>query len=89
MLTRAPMRGSANLDNDKRWPAAIVALFLAGVLGAILIDGYGDAKVKPETIVRSGPVGDAIFRDYIVPFEVVSMLLLAALIGAIVIARRD
>jgi NADH:ubiquinone oxidoreductase subunit 6 (subunit J) len=29
------------------------------------------------------------FRQYLVPFEVVSMLLLAALIGAVVIARRD
>jgi NADH:ubiquinone oxidoreductase subunit 6 (subunit J) len=29
------------------------------------------------------------FRDYLVPFEVVSMLLLAALVGAVVIARRD
>jgi NADH:ubiquinone oxidoreductase subunit 6 (subunit J) len=29
------------------------------------------------------------FRHYLVPFEVVSMLLLAALVGAVVIARRD
>jgi NADH:ubiquinone oxidoreductase subunit 6 (subunit J) len=29
------------------------------------------------------------FRNYLVPFEVVSMLLLAALVGAVVIARRD
>jgi NADH-quinone oxidoreductase subunit J len=89
MLTRAPMRATADLDNDQRWPAAIVGLFLAGVLGAILIDGYGDTKVEPEVIVRSGEVGTSIFRDYVVPFEVVSMLLLAALIGAVVIARRD
>jgi NADH-quinone oxidoreductase subunit J len=29
------------------------------------------------------------FRDYVLPFEVVSFLLLAALIGAIVLARKD
>jgi NADH-quinone oxidoreductase subunit J len=34
-------------------------------------------------------VGDAIFSTYLVPFEVVSVLLLAALVGAIVLARRD
>jgi len=34
-------------------------------------------------------VGDAIFRTYLVPFEAVSVLLLAALVGAVVIARRD
>ena len=34
-------------------------------------------------------VSDAIFGTYLVPFEVISLLLLAALVGAIVIARRD
>jgi NADH-quinone oxidoreductase subunit J len=89
MLTRAPMRGSRDLDNDQRWPAAVVSTFLAGVLATILIDGYGSSKVEPDTVVRSAAIGDSIFRDFVVPFEVVSMLLLAALIGAIVIARRD
>jgi NADH-quinone oxidoreductase subunit J len=34
-------------------------------------------------------VGNAIFSEFLVPFEVVSILLLAALVGAIVLARRD
>ena len=34
-------------------------------------------------------VSDAIFSSYLVPFEVVSVLLLAALVGAIVLARKD
>jgi NADH-quinone oxidoreductase subunit J len=34
-------------------------------------------------------VSDSIFRDYLIPFEAVSVLLLAALMGAIVLARRD
>ena len=34
-------------------------------------------------------VSDSIFSDYIVPFEAVSVLLLAALIGAIVLARKE
>jgi NADH:ubiquinone oxidoreductase subunit 6 (subunit J) len=34
-------------------------------------------------------VGNEIFRTYVIPFEVVSMLLLAALVGAVVLARRD
>ena len=34
-------------------------------------------------------VSDSIFSTYLVPFEAVSVLLLAALIGAIVLARRD
>jgi NADH-quinone oxidoreductase subunit J len=30
-----------------------------------------------------------VFNQYLIPFEVVSVMLLAALIGAIVLARRD
>ena len=36
MLTRAPMT-PADFDNDQRWPAAIVAVFLFGVLVALLV----------------------------------------------------
>ena len=60
-------------------------------------------ETKPEFAVNAGAVNlasprlgasvtevsDAIFSQYIVPFEAVSVLLLAALIGAIVVARKD
>ena len=68
-------------------------LFLFGVLTALLVDAFGNDKIKfNDALVKQGStanVGTAIFRDYLVPFEVVSMLLLAALVGAVVIARRD
>ena len=38
---------------------------------------------------RTAAVSDSIFSTYLLPFEVISVLLLAALIGAIVLARRD
>ena len=38
---------------------------------------------------NTATVSDSIFSTYLVPFEVVSVLLLAALIGAIVLARKD
>jgi len=41
------------------------------------------------TPVRTATVGDALFKNYVLPFEAVSVLLLAALVGAIVLARRD
>lgn len=90
MLTRAPIGVSANLDNDQRGLAVVVALFLFGVLGAVLNDAFGSTKLDADAAIqRSAEVSDSIFRDYVVPFEVVSILLLAALIGAVVIARRD
>ena len=93
MLTRAPMRSEGSLDNTQRWASAVVSLFLFGVLAALLIDAYGSKEITLNNrLVVTGStdvVGTAMFRDYLVPFEVVSLLLLAALIGAVVIARRD
>jgi NADH-quinone oxidoreductase subunit J len=93
MLTRAPMRSEGSLDNGQRWASAVVSLFLFGVLAALLIDAYGNKEITLDNrLVVTGStdaVGTVMFRDYLVPFEVVSLLLLAALIGAVVIARRD
>jgi NADH-quinone oxidoreductase subunit J len=93
MLTRAPMRPEGSMDNNQRIASAVVGVFLFGVITALLVDAYGGKEIKLENklvaIGRSGTIATSIFRDYLVPFEVVSMLLLAALVGAVVIARRD
>jgi NADH-quinone oxidoreductase subunit J len=90
MLTRAPIGRTANLDNDQRWLGLVVALLLLGVLGAVLSDAYGSTKLPEDAeIQRSAEVGISVFQTYVVPFEVISVLLLAALVGAVVIARRD
>jgi NADH-quinone oxidoreductase subunit J len=91
MLTRAPIGRAPDLDNDQRWLAVVVALFLLGVLATILYDAFGDDKIDFDRLqgANSSAVADSIFATYLVPFEVVSVLLLAALVGAIVVARRD
>lgn len=89
MLTRAPLRPSAELDNDQRWPALVVALGIAGLLVALLADAFGDDRLRPTRAYAGGELADSIFTEFLVPFELVSMLLLGALIGAIVLARRD
>jgi NADH-quinone oxidoreductase subunit J len=98
MLTRPVLGRADNLDNDQRPAAAVTALFLLGVLSFALLDAFGDDELPDLDGVGSAaiaaergtrPVGDAIFSTYLVPFEVVSVLLLAALVGAIVLARRD
>ena len=93
MLTRAPMRSEGSMDNSQRWASAIVSLFLFGVVTALFVDAYGGKEIKlSDRLVATGSsanLSSEIFRNYLVPFEVVSMLLLAALVGAVVIARRD
>ena len=89
MLTRAPIGQEGNLDNDQRWAGALVALFLLGSLITILGDAFEDQKIAFRGVQRTAPVADSIFGPYVVPFEVSSILLLAALVGAVALARRD
>lgn len=90
MLTRAPI-GKGDFDNDQKPLAALVALAVFGVMTWILVRAFdgteiGFARTQGTT---SREVGQEIFSKYVLPFEVVSVLLLAALVGAVLIARRD
>jgi NADH-quinone oxidoreductase subunit J len=89
MLTRAPIGRDADLDNEQRFLGALVALFLFGSLGAVLLDAFGDQEVGTIAIRRTAEVSDSIFGQFVIPFEVASILLLAALVGAVALARRD
>jgi NADH-quinone oxidoreductase subunit J len=89
MLTKAPI-GRDALDGTNRVLGAIVAIALFAGLVFLLQDAFpvGDPPVQP---IAGGSlaIGEALFRDYVLPFEAVSFVLLAALIGAIVLARKD
>ena len=89
MLTRAPMHPEESLENDLRWPAAAASLFLAGILGGLLVHEFHGVEINLTSPVRTSEVTNAIFRTYLIPFEVVGVLLLGALVGAVVLARRD
>lgn len=89
MLTRAPMQHEGSLNNDFRWISLIAVVPLAGVLAWILLDQWGNDKIHLSRPIRTGEVGNLVFRSYLVPFEVVGVLLLGALIGAVVLARKD
>ena len=89
MLTRAPMNPHDSLDNNLRWPGAAAALFLAGILGSLLVHTFHADKLHIDAPIRTATVTNAVFRVYIIPFEVVGVLLLGALVGAVVLARRD
>jgi NADH-quinone oxidoreductase subunit J len=87
MLTKAPI-GRETLDNQQRGIATLVA---AGVLVGLVFliqDRFGGQRFEIQP-VRTAQLGLSLFRDFVLPFEVVSVLLLAALVGAVVIARKD
>jgi len=89
MLTRASMGADESVASEKRAMAAIVGVLLFSVMAVSLIDTFEDTRLVINEPQSTTAVSDSIFSQYIVPFEAVSVLLLAALIGAIVVARRD
>jgi NADH-quinone oxidoreductase subunit J len=88
MLTRAPM-GRMALDNQNRGLAFLVAAGTFGVLTWLIWDEFGHERIPLKQVVRTKEIGVSLFNRFVLPFEAISVLLLAALVGAIVLARKD
>ena len=90
MLTRAQIGRERDLNN-RGWPLALlVALVLGGTLVYVLLDAFGDDELPEDPAIQSVQnVSDSIFGPYLIPFWALSFVLLAAMVGAIVLARKD
>ncbi|MGW3583956.1 NADH-quinone oxidoreductase subunit J family protein [Streptomyces rubiginosohelvolus] len=90
MLTRAPIGRSPDADSGNRWVALGVALASAAALVWVVVDAFRttwidlDGPAQGSTAVT----GAFLFRNWVLPFEALSVLLLAALVGAIVLSRK-
>jgi NADH-quinone oxidoreductase subunit J len=89
MLTRAPMGKMDDTDNEQRIVGLAIAVVLLGVMGYVLWKAFGKKQFEDIAVQTTAQVSNSIFSQYLMPFEVVSVVLLAALLGAIVLARRD
>jgi NADH:ubiquinone oxidoreductase subunit 6 (subunit J) len=87
MLTQA---GDANLPSPfhrQVWLAVIASVVVVGLIGwAVTATDWGNTTLIIAIVVNS--LAKALFSDYALPFEILSLLLLAAIIGAIYLARR-
>ncbi|MFG2882185.1 NADH-quinone oxidoreductase subunit J [Streptomyces sp. NPDC048297] len=90
MLTRAPIGRSPDADSGNRPVALVVALAASGCLVWVVVDAF-----RTTWIDLSGPpagttkvTGASLFQNWVLPFEALSVLLLAALVGAIVLSRK-
>jgi NADH-quinone oxidoreductase subunit J/NAD(P)H-quinone oxidoreductase subunit 6 len=88
MLTRAPIGASADMDRP-RWAAVCVGGGAGTGLAALLATAYRWTRVPLPATGTAERLGTDLFGIWVLPFEVLSVLLLAALIGAIVISRPD
>jgi NADH-quinone oxidoreductase subunit J len=88
MLTRAPIGPSADLDRSA-WPAALIGAGV-GIGLTVLLAGAFRWTIYPQPEPGTAErMGEQIFGGWVLPFEVLSILLLAALVGAIILSRPD
>jgi NADH-quinone oxidoreductase subunit J len=88
MLTRAPI-GRTALDNQQRALAALVSGGIFLLTSAVLWNAFDGKSIKFKSPFSTSGLGQSLFTTFVLPFEVVSILLLAALVGAVVLAKKD
>jgi NADH-quinone oxidoreductase subunit J len=99
MLLNVPREDAAEWDRthvlDRPWPRRIgglLALLLIGQLGWALsrTPGIGDGVGQQTAGISDvGELGRVLFTDYMFAFEVTSILILASMVGAVILARRQ
>ena len=75
------------IDGSQKPFAFGIGLALAGIIGAAMVGAHWP-DVAPNVVAFSD-LGKRLYRDFGVPFEVASLVLIVALVGAVAIARHD
>jgi len=90
MLTRGREQNLPSVSAGAQWPLALLGtVILIAVLLTAVLDATWPRDDGIVTLVDINTLGGALFRDWLLPFELVSVVLTVALIGAVVISRRD
>ncbi|MGG8408194.1 NADH-quinone oxidoreductase subunit J family protein [Streptomyces sp. 12297] len=91
MLTKAPIGRSPDADSGNRPAALAVALPAAGALVWVVVDAFRTTWIDLDGPAQGSTkvTGEILFRHWVLPFEALSVLLLAALVGAIVLSRKS
>ncbi|WP_055493131.1 NADH-quinone oxidoreductase subunit J [Streptomyces sp. TP-A0356] len=90
MLTRAPIGRSPDADSGNRWAALGVAVAAAAALVWVVVDAFRTTWIDLGGAASGSTkvTGASLFQNWVLPFEALSVLLLAALVGAIVLSRK-
>ena len=88
MLTQSKAAPAKLVFQTQAAPAAVAAIILV-VLIALGVGATDWGEASARFRLATDTLARILFRDYVLPFEVVSVLLLAAVIGGIFIAKRE
>jgi NADH-quinone oxidoreductase subunit J len=90
MITRAPTGLDVGLDTNRKTLPALLAVVVFVLMSWAAVDAFGtELLVSTGAATDNEVIGEALLGRFVIPFEVVSFVLLGALIGGITLARRD
>jgi NADH-quinone oxidoreductase subunit J len=88
MLTQTKDAPSRLVFQTQAVPAAIASIVIAVVIAlAIAATDWGEATERFQ--ITAAALSRVLFADYVLPFEIISVLLLAAVIGGVYLAKRE
>ena len=88
MLTQTKAAPRALVFQTQVIPAAVASVILAILVGVTVVATDWPAQVATQ-VAQAQALATTLFRDYTLPFEVVSVLLLAAVVGGVFLAKRE
>ena len=87
LTTRIASR--AEVFNEQVWASALVAVGITAILVYASVTGIQVSGEAPAPRETTSTLGRLLLTTHVLPFEVASVLLLAAMVGAIILARRE
>ena len=88
-IVLTPRQSRDNSEAFLRLPAALVALLMLITLGYVALDTDWSIAGRDGFEETASVIGEALLDKYVLPFEIASVLLLVAMLGAIVIVRPE
>jgi NADH-quinone oxidoreductase subunit J len=89
MLTQSKSGPSKLVFHHQAWAGALAAIVLALLLVAMITGSQWPQATAERIQATTNDIARLLFSDFVLPFEVVSVLLLAAVIGGVFLAKRD
>lgn len=88
-IVLTPRQERDNRESFLRLPALLLALLVAFTLGYVAVDTEWVISDREGFEETASAIGEALLDKYVLPFEIASVLLLVAMLGAILLVRPD
>lgn len=89
MLTQSKEGPAKLVFHHQAWAAALLAVFLVVILAVVIMSTAWPVAVAGPIAAATDVIARLLFGNYVLAFEVVSIVLLAAVIGGVFLAKRD